>query len=207
MGQDPRHWDEKYGGDVSEDTLSWYQAHAGLSLEIIASTGVGPQANIIDVGGGLSVLTAELLQRGPCRPWLLDISAVALATARARLGRNADRVRFVNADVTRADLPDAYFDIWHDRAVFHFLTDPADRQRYVSRALRSVKPGGYLSIATFAKDGPERCSGLPVSRYDAVTLSACFAKGATLRRTDLEQHRTPAGNTQSFVYCLMQRNN
>ncbi|MCB1819862.1 MAG: class I SAM-dependent methyltransferase, partial [Gammaproteobacteria bacterium] len=145
------------------------------------------------------------LDRADYDTWLLDISPIALATARDRLGGRAHRVRFIQADVTRAALPHAYFDVWHDRAVFHFLTDECDRRRYVSTALSSVKPGGYLLIATFASDGPERCSGLPVMRYDAETLAACFADGATRCRVETELHRTPAGAIQRFIFCLMQR--
>jgi SAM-dependent methyltransferase len=172
---------------------------------MIESTGVGPPASVIDVGGGLSVLGNMLLDRGDYEIWLLDISAVALVTARERLGERAGRARFIHADIARAELPKAHFDVWHDRAVFHFLTDPRDRQRYVEAALSAVKPGGHLLIATFAIDGPASCSGLPVMRYDANTLASCFARGATVCRTEIEEHRTPAGGTQRFVYCLMRR--
>jgi len=202
---DRGHWDRIYGRGTSDDKSSWFQQHPDRSLAMIASTGVGAQASIIDVGGGLSPLTAALLAIGDYRLWLLDVSAVALSTARERLGAKADHVRFVHADVTRANLPSAEFDVWHDRAVFHFLTEPSDRQRYVSQALSAVKPGGYLLLATFASDGPSECSGLPVMRYDAASLAAFFASGATLSAVESEQHRTPYGETQSFLYCLMRR--
>lgn len=205
VGTDQQHWDRIYSSKDGDDSLSWYQACPGRSLALIESTGVEPPASIIDVGGGLSALAAMLLDRGDYDIWLLDISTVALVTARKRLCDRADRVRFIHADIARAALPKAHFDVWHDRAVFHFLTDTLDRQRYVEAALSAVKPGGHLLIATFAIDGPASCSGLPVMRYDANTLASCFAGGATLCRTEIEEHRTPAGAMQRFVYCLMQR--
>ena len=202
---DKAHWDRVYA-ERADDALSWYQRHAVRSLALIAATGVGPDGAIIDVGGGASGLAADLLARGYSDLWLLDISATALDAARKRLGADAARIRWVEADVTRAELPFGYFDVWHDRAVFHFLIDPAERAAYVATALRAVKPGGHLIIATFAEDGPQRCSGLPVARYDAQSLHAQFGETCELLHTEREAHRTPAGQIQQFRYCHLRRN-
>jgi ubiquinone/menaquinone biosynthesis C-methylase UbiE len=199
---DKAHWEKVYA-DRGSDSQSWFQQYPARSLELIASCGADRDAVVIDVGGGASGLTAELLRLGYPEPWVLDISAAALAAARRHLGESADRVHWVEADVTSAPLPSGHFDIWHDRAVFHFLVTPADRQAYVSTALRAIKPGGHLIIATFAEDGPERCSGLPVSRYDAVSLAAQFGNACAFLQTEKEVHRTPAGKAQSFRYTLM----
>jgi SAM-dependent methyltransferase len=201
---DKAHWDRVYAGRA-DDKLSWYQRHAVRSLALIEATGVGPDGAIIDVGGGASGLAADLLARGYADVWLLDISATALDAARTRLGADAERIRWVEADVTRAELPPEYFDIWHDRAVFHFLADPAERSAYVAAALHAVRPGGHLIIATFAEDGPERCSGLPVMRYDAQSLHAQFADACELLHTEKEVHSTPAGVIQRFRYCHLRR--
>ena len=197
---DKAHWDRVYAARA-DDALSWYQARAERSLALIEASGVGQRGAIIDVGGGASSLTADLLHDGYSDLWLLDISATALAAARQRLGADAAHIHWVEADVIRAELPPGYFDIWHDRAVFHFLTDPAERKAYVTAALRALKPGGHIIIATFAEDGPERCSGLPVARYDAPTLHAQFGAACALLHTEREVHRTPAGQLQQFRYC------
>jgi ubiquinone/menaquinone biosynthesis C-methylase UbiE len=201
---DKSHWDRVYD-DRAEDALSWFQQHPVRSLALVDASGVGPDASIIDVGGGASSFVADLLSRGFSDLWLLDISAAALAAARNRLGADADRIHWMEADVIRVDLPPANFDIWHDRAVFHFLTKPAEQAAYVEKACATVKPGGHLIIATFAEDGPERCSGLPVARYDAASLRAQFAHCCELLHTDKEVHRTPAGKLQQFRYFLLKR--
>jgi len=201
---DKAHWDQVYVGRA-DDALSWYQRHAVRSLAYIEASGAGRDAAIIDVGGGASNLVADLLHKGYAHLWVLDISPAALATARRRLGDEAARVHWVEADVTRAQLPPAYFDVWHDRAVFHFLTEPAARAAYVAQVHAVVKPGGHVIIATFAEDGPERCSGLPVVRYDARTLAAQFGEGFELLGSEREEHRTPAGTLQRFRYCHLRR--
>jgi ubiquinone/menaquinone biosynthesis C-methylase UbiE len=201
---DKSHWDCVYA-DRADDALSWFQQHPRRSLALIAASGVGSDAAIIDVGGGASHLTADLLSEGFADLWVLDISATALAASRTRLGAYADRVHWIEADVTQVDLPPARFDIWHDRAVFHFLTEPADCAAYAAAALCAVKPGGHLIIATFAEDGPEQCSGLPVARYDAASLASQFGDGCSLVHTAKEAHLTPAGKEQQFRYCLLRR--
>ena len=201
---DKAHWDGIYLGRA-DDGLSWYQRHAVRSLAYIEASGVGRDAAIIDVGGGASTLVADLLQKGYTNLWVLDISPAALAAARSRLGDEAAPVHWVEADVTRAQLPPAYFDVWHDRAVFHFLTEPAARAAYLAQAHAAVKPGGHVIIATFAEDGPEQCSGLPVVRYDAPSLYAQFGDAWELLHTEKESHRTPAGALQRFRYCHLRR--
>lgn len=201
---DKSHWDRIYK-DTSSDALSWFQQHSERSLALITASDVGADATIIDVGGGASGLAADLLKRGFSDLWVLDISATALAAARARLGADAARIHWVEADVTRVELPPAHFDIWHDRAVFHFLTEPSTRAAYVEKACAAVKPGGHLIIATFAENGPERCSGLPVARYDSVSMQSQFADCCELLRSEKEAHTTPAGRLQQFRYCLLHR--
>ncbi len=201
---DKAHWDRIYAGKADE-ALSWYQRHADRSLALIEATGLGRDAAIIDVGGGASTLVADLLHRGYSKLWVLDISSAALAAARRRLGDDAERVHWVDADVTRVELPPDHFDIWHDRAVFHFLTGAEERDAYVAQASAALRPGGHLIIATFAEDGPEQCSGLPVARYDAQTLQAAFGDAWALLHTETEAHRTPAGVLQRFRYCHLQR--
>ncbi|MCB1786374.1 MAG: class I SAM-dependent methyltransferase [Gammaproteobacteria bacterium] len=198
------HWNAVYQGR-EPDGLSWYQAHARRSLGLIDASGTASDAPLIDVGGGTSPLAADLLARGFRELWLLDLSTAALDLSRTSLGEDAVRVHFVAGDACSVALPSAYFAVWHDRAVFHFLTDPGKRAAYVEQAWDAVAPGGHLIIATFAEDGPRRCSGLPVMRYSAEELAAQFASGFDLLGSEREMHRTPAGEVQSFVYCLLRR--
>ena len=156
-----QHWEQVYA-TKSSDSVSWFQEHADQSLRLIHNTGLGKEAAIIDVGGGASTLVDDLSSEGFSDLTVLDLSGAALTVARQRLGKRADAVHWTEGDITRAEFPVHRFDIWHDRAVFHFLTTPADRQAYVERVMRSVRPGGHVIVATFAEDGPEKCSGLPV---------------------------------------------
>lgn len=199
---DGAYWNRVFT-EIGANAPSWLQRYPARSLELIRACGTDPETVIIDVGAGTSGLTAELLRLGYSEPWVLDISSTALTAARRRLGEGADRVHWVEADVTKVALPSGHFDVWHDRAVFHFLVSPADRQAYVSTALRAIEPGGHLIIATFAEDGPTHCSGLPVARYDALSLAAEFGNACELLQTEKEVHRTPAGKAQSFRYTLM----
>jgi ubiquinone/menaquinone biosynthesis C-methylase UbiE len=195
------HWEGVYS-TKSPEAVSWYQPRAGLSLELIRRTGIDRPARIIDVGGGASVLVDDLLGAGYRDLTVLDISAEALARARARLGSRAGEVAWVEADVVEAGLPAATFDLWHDRAVFHFLLEAGDRQAYVRTLRRVLRPGGHAIIATFAEDGPERCSGLPVQRYSPQQLHAQLGEGFTLLAHEREDHRTPGGAVQRFQYSL-----
>ena len=197
---DKQHWEQVYR-TKSTDAVSWYQAHAEQSLSLIHATGAGRQAAIIDVGGGASVLVDDLLAEGYADLAVLDLSGAALAAAQCRLGERANKVRWIEGDVTQAALPHHHYDIWHDRAVFHFLTDAADRKAYVQQVFQAVKPGGHVIVATFAEDGPEQCSGLPVMRYTADQLHDQFGEAFRLERHSKEAHHTPAGKVQQFVYC------
>ena len=199
---DPKaHWEEVYRTRRPTE-VSWYQAHARRSLELIRRVNPPPDGPIIDVGGGTSPLVDDLLDAGYRDVTVLDLSATALAQARARLGARATRVEWVEADILDAELPAGRYGVWHDRAVFHFLTAPADRARYVAAVRRAVRPGGIVLVATFADDGPSRCSGLEVARYSATTLHAEFGPAFRLLASEREEHLTPAGGQQAFVYCL-----
>ena len=202
--QSKQHWEKVYTSKAP-DTVSWFQPHAQLSLELIKSTGAGLDAGIIDVGGGASTLVDDLLAEGYTDLTVLDLSHAALEAARRRMGAQAGKVRWIEADVTTVDLPDKRYDIWHDRAVFHFLTEAQEREAYVRTVFRSVKPGGHVIIATFAEDGPEQCSGLPVMRYRPDELHDEFGEAFTLLQHRKEEHHTPAGALQQFVYCYCRR--
>lgn len=195
-----RHWDEVYATKPAQ-AVSWYQPHAALSLELIRRTGAGRDAAIIDVGGGASTLVDDLLADGYRDLTVLDLSAAALDVARRRLGHAAGAVRWLDGDVTAAALPARRFDVWHDRAVFHFLTEAAQRRAYVEQVMRAVKPGGHVIVATFAPDGPLQCSGLPVMRYSADSLHDEFGAAFELVEHRDESHLTPAGKVQHFIYC------
>lgn len=196
------HWDEVYT-TKGETDVGWFQANPALSLELILS--VAPAGGwVIDVGGGASRLVDRLLDLEFAHVAVLDISATALAKAKVRLGERAPAVRWIEADVTTVDSVGT-FGVWHDRAVFHFLTDPADRRKYVELAARTVPPGGYLIVATFALNGPPKCSGLDVCRYDAESLSREFEDAFSLVREARETHVTPKGSAQAFVYGLFRR--
>lgn len=201
---DPRsHWDGVYAGK-SDHELSWFQPVPGTSLELIARSGARPAWKIIDVGGGTSRLVDALLDRGFGAVTVLDISATALAQAKARLGERGSRVAWVAADVT-AWTPAERYDLWHDRAVFHFLTEAKDKEAYVAALKAGGGEGGQIIIGTFALDGPERCSGLPVSRYDADGLAALLGAGCRLVETVHEGHATPAGKVQHFQFSRFLR--
>ena len=195
------HWQRVYGTKPA-DTMSWYQPTAAHSVEMIRRVARDLRTPIIDVGGGASVLVDELLAAGYARLTVLDLAATALETARDRLGALAARVRWLEADLLTADLPAGGYGVWHDRAVFHFLTDLTDRAAYVRQVQHAVRPGGFVLVATFAADGPEKCSGLPVARYSADSLHREFGREFELVQSEREVHHTPDGTVQSFVYCL-----
>lgn len=195
-----QHWEKVYQ-TKQPDSVSWFQEHATRSLEIIRSIGANPGSRIIDVGGGASTLVDDLLANGFEHISVLDLSASALDVARKRLGPKGDTVEWIAGDIRNVDLPPQSFDIWHDRAVFHFLTDPADRMAYVAQVVKAVKPGGHVIVATFAPDGPEQCSGLPVARYAPGELHGQFGPNFELLEHASEEHKTPWGSVQRFVYC------
>jgi ubiquinone/menaquinone biosynthesis C-methylase UbiE len=183
-----QHWEQVYTTKAT-DSVSWFQEHADQSLRLIQNTGLAKDAAIIDVGGGASTLVDDLVAEGYTDLTVLDLSSTALAVAKRRLGKLAEKVHWLEGDVTRAELPIHRFDIWHDRAVFHFLTESADRHAYVEQVMRTVRPGGHVIVATFAEDGPEKCSGLPVMRYRPATLHAEFGDAFLLVAHNKEAHR------------------
>ncbi len=202
--QSKSHWERVYA-TRSPQAVSWYQPHANESLRLIRETGLPTSAAVIDVGGGASTLIDDLLHDGWTDLSVLDLSAAALAAARSRLGPDAERVQWIEADVTTAALPAQRYDLWHDRAVFHFLTTAEERAAYVATVLRAVRPGGHVIVGSFAEDGPTECSGLPVMRYSADALHAEFGTPFTLLRHEREEHHTPAGKVQHFVWCWCRR--
>ena len=198
------HWETVYETKPA-DSVSWFQPHAEKSLEIIQATGQNKHAALIDVGGGASTLVDDLLNLGYDNLSVLDLSAAALKVAQDRLGAQAATVNWLVGDITTVSLPANAYDIWHDRAVFHFLTEEADRRAYVAQVMRSVRPNGHIIIATFAEDGPEKCSGLPVMRYSPEALHQEFDRGFQLVSQDKETHHTPFGTDQQFIYCYCRK--
>ena len=199
---DPRnHWQRVYSSRKPTE-VSWYQPAAELSSSLIRRIAPDRSAAIIDVGGGASTLVDGLLADGYGRITVLDVSSAALAAAAARLGAAAARVTWLEADVLHAALPTLGYDVWHDRAVFHFLTDEMDRQQYVEQVRASVRLGGHVMVATFAPDGPAKCSGLEVARYGPEQLHGQFGSDFQLIESVREEHHTPAGAVQPFTYCL-----
>ena len=200
------HWDAAYEGRA-EEALTWFQERPEPSLSLIVEH-AAPGAAVLDVGGGASRLPDALLQAGYADVTVLDLSEVALSAARARLGAGADAVQWICADVTQW-VPERAYDLWHDRAVFHFLTQEAGRAAYVRALLEALKPGGVAIISTFAPDGPEKCSGLPVRRYSPRTLAEtleALAPGAFRPiGAEAHAHETPAGRSQSFQVSLFRR--
>lgn len=197
------HW-EAVHGTKAQDAVSWYRPHLEASLALIERTGVGLSAPIIDVGGGQSTLIDDLIAQGYRDLTVLDISAKALEAAKKRLGENAARIGWIAADVTQVELPEHAYDIWHDRAVFHFLTSETQRSAYVRQTIRSLKPGGHLILATFAVNGPTRCSGLEVVRYTAESLTRELGEHFRLIESVDELHHTPNSMAQPFIYARFQ---
>ncbi|WP_137940276.1 class I SAM-dependent methyltransferase [Chitinivorax sp. B] len=202
--QSKDHWENVYS-TKSTTEVSWFQEHAALSLKLIQNSAVPLSAEIIDVGGGASMLADDLLGSGFKNLTVLDLSGSALAAAKARLGLRAQEIKWLEANVLEAALPSYHYDVWHDRAVFHFLTTPEERSAYVQKVLSSVKPGGIVIVSTFAEDGPTKCSGLPVMRYSASQLHAEFGQPFALISHEREEHHTPGGHEQKFVYCMCRK--
>jgi len=195
------HWEQVYR-TKGPDQVSWFQAEARLSRVLIERAAPDRAARIIDIGAGASTLVDGLLVSGYRHITVVDLSSTALFLAQQRLGSAAASVIWRAADVLTAAFPAAAFDVWHDRAVFHFLTDAADRMRYVAQVRAAVRPGGHVIVATFAEDGPTRCSGLDVARYSADTLHAEFGAGFVVLESQRELHTTPSGSEQAFTYCV-----
>jgi SAM-dependent methyltransferase len=198
------YWEKVYDGKPA-DALSWYQDHAGMSLALIRQSRLGPDAELIDIGGGASNLIDDLLRLGYRNLTVLDIAASGLNVARDRLGEHAASVKWMEADVTTEPFPKHQYDLWHDRAVFHFLTEPEDRLRYVNALSTALKPGGFAIIGTFALDGPDKCSGLPTQRYSIEHLTAEVGSQFERLAHAEEEHQTPSGTVQKFLYCYFKK--
>jgi ubiquinone/menaquinone biosynthesis C-methylase UbiE len=194
------HWEKVYT-QKTPNRVSWYRPHLETSLKLIEQSSPERSASIIDVGGGESTLVDDLLNRGYENITVLDISQTAIDANRRRLGRLSERVHWLAADITSVQLDPAAYDLWHDRAVFHFLTAPADRAAYIRQVARAVKPGGHVIISTFGPKGPTRCSGLDVCRYDEESLHSQFGPHFRLLGSSKELHKTPSGTIQQFLYC------
>lgn len=194
------HWDTIYTQKAA-DQVSWYRPHLEVSLPLIEQASAGPFTSIIDVGSGESTLVDDLLARGYSNLTVLDVSEAAIASCRKRLGEASERVCWVVADITNAELEPSTYDVWHDRAVFHFLTAPADRRAYVRQVVRSVKRGGHVMVSAFALERPASCSGLDVVRYDAESMHAEFGANFRLVSSSRQLHEMPFWATQQFLYC------
>jgi ubiquinone/menaquinone biosynthesis C-methylase UbiE len=196
-----QHWERVYR-EKDDTQLSWYQDDPKISLELCDLAGVDSASSVIDIGGGTSRFAERLIERGLIDVSVLDLSAAALDRSRRQLGPLGEQIEWIAADVT-VWIPDRSYDLWHDRAVFHFLVDADDRTAYLDRLCRCLRPGGHAIIATFALDGPEKCSGLPIVRYDPEGLSGELGDRFTLVAHRRHTHKTPWGSPQSFQFSLL----
>jgi len=194
------HWDKVYT-TKAPDAVSWYREHLETSLALIERAADARSPSIIDVGGGEYTLVDDLLLRGYTNITILDISQAAIDVTKSRLGLAAEQVHWLVADITKVELEPRAYDVWHDRAVFHFLTAPEQRTAYVRQVARSVKPGGHVIVSAFGPEGPTKCSGLEVMRYDADSLHREFGTRFRLVESSTESHHTPSETTQQFLYC------
>lgn len=198
------HWENVYRQKEATE-VSWYRAHLEKSLALIASCELPRAAHIVDIGGGASTLVDDLLDTGYTKLTVIDLAEAALEQARARLGGRAAKVTWLAGNATSPLLDPSSVSLWHDRAVFHFLTDEKERRAYVEQVARCVEHGGYVLIGTFAEDGPERCSGLPVARYSPREIASVLGADFESVSEDREVHRTPWGSEQKFSYALCRR--
>lgn len=194
------HWEQVYATKPTE-SLGWYQPHLQTSLAWIKALGLSADAPILDVGGGASTLVDDLLVEGYRAITVLDISENALRAARGRLGERSELVTWLPGDITSTDLPMRQYELWHDRAVFHFLTESEQQRQYRNQLLKALRPGGHVIIATFAPEAPPRCSGLPVRRYSLERLESTLGEEFELQRDRRELHVTPGGVEQMYLYC------
>ncbi|MCP4584221.1 MAG: class I SAM-dependent methyltransferase [candidate division Zixibacteria bacterium] len=197
------HWNKIYKSKTPSE-LTWFQSEPSLSLKLIELSGIPKTSRVIDVGGGASFLTKRLLEQGYARPAVLDISGESISKAKSLVGDKAAEVEWYEADITRWQ-PPVKFDLWHDRAVFHFLTDEKDRHLYIDILKQALAPDGYIIIATFAIAGPPKCSGLDVVRYDSRSIRAELGNEFRLIETQNEMHLTPSCGKQKFSYFLIKR--
>ena len=196
------HWEKVYTSKAP-DAVSWFRPHLDTSLALIERNAADRSSAIIDVGGGASTLVDDLLLRGYNNLTVLDVSHAAIDVTGKRLGPSGERVHWIIGDITRIDLKPGAYDLWHDRAVFHFLTARELRATYVQQVLRALKPDGHVIIATFGPEGPTRCSGLEVARYDAESLLHEFGPRFAMLESFTELHQTPFGTTQQFLWCSL----
>jgi len=195
------HWERIYDTKAHK-AVSWYRPHLEISLKLIECSAPDLSASIIDVGGGQSTLVDDLLAHGYKNVTVLDVSQTAIDMSKKRLGEGSEQVKWLVADITEAELPPRAYDVWHDRAVFHFLTAIDERTAYVRQVAHAVKPGGHVIVSTFGPEGPTKCSGLDVVRYDAESLHKEFGVRFHLLDHSEELHRTPFVTVQQFLYCL-----
>lgn len=195
------HWENIYKAKSSKE-VSWFKPHLEKSLELILGLGLSKEAGLIDVGGGASTLPDDLLDKDFKNVTVLDISPEAISVSKSRLGKRAERIHWIAEDVTLWNPSSSCYDLWHDRAVFHFLTKAEDRQKYVENLKKALKQGGCLIIATFGPNGPTKCSGLEIVRYSAESLQKEIGKTFCLEKHLSEIHKTPFDATQEFLYCL-----
>jgi SAM-dependent methyltransferase len=203
MTSTQQYWDSVYQ-ERDHELVGWYQANPTRSLRLLRECGVSPDAPIVNIGGGSSVLVDRLIDEGYTDVTVLDLSATALAVAQERLGPRSALVTWIEADVTEYHF-DRAFQVWHDRAALHFLIDTASQRRYVERLRSAVPAGGHVIVAAFAPDGPESCSGLPVKRYSQDSLSRTLGADFAAVTFENETHRTPGGSAQEFLYAHFQR--
>ena len=195
------HWEKIYA-EKAPDAVSWYTPHLKRSLELIERAAPQRSSFIIDVGGGESTLVDDLLARGYQNVAVLDVSQIAVDVSKKRLGPASESVKWLVSDIVKSELASNAYDVWHDRAVFHFLTTMEERITYVHQVANAVKPGGHVLVSTFGPEGPTKCSGLDVVRYDAKSLHSEFGVRFHLLESSEELHRTPFGTEQQFLYCL-----
>ncbi len=203
MGSSRSHWEDVYTAKA-ETAVSWYQRHPVRSLQMIAAAAPDRMVPLIDIGGGASTLVDDLLAEGFGDVTVLDVAEAALAKSKARLGAAKARVSWIVADITQWQAQRRYR-VWHDRAVFHFLTDAASQDAYIAALEAATEPGATAIMATFALDGPEKCSGLPVQRYSPQTLAARLGRSFQLIDEARETHTTPGGSAQHFSYAVLRR--
>ena len=204
MTEPKTHWENIYITKSSKD-LSWYTPHLAKSLELILGLGLPKDAPIIDVGGGASTLPDDLLVKGFKNITVLDISGEALKVSKDRLGNKASFIQWLEADVTQVSFKANYYDLWHDRAVFHFLTKSEDRKKYIHNLGGTLKSGGYLLMATFGPNGPLKCSGLEIIRYSVDNIKGELGDTFQLEKHSMEAHKTPFDTTQEFLYSLFKK--
>ena len=204
MSESRAHWETIYS-TKQPDTVSWYQPHLELSLELIQQLNLNLDAPIIDIGGGASTLVDDLLASGFSNITVLDISQNALEVSQSRLGPRASSIKWIAGDITTFDLPRERFSLWHDRAVFHFLTKKEDQEKYAERLKNALQVNGFALISTFGPNGPMKCSGLDIVRYSPETLHQALGENFHLVSSRIENHLTPMNKVQEFVYCLFKK--